>query len=476
MSAVEREQFANVIAELARRDGEKFRSWFPDSGPLGRAHYAKHVAFFAAGATYPERLFMKANRVGGSESGAYELTAHATGLYPAWWTGRRFTTPIDAWACGTNSETTRDIVQVKLCGSLDIAQATKREGGMLPAHLIVHASKRTHGLAGSLESLWVRHVSGGTSVIGLKTYEQGREAFEGTAKHVIWCDEEPPEDCYTEMLYRTVTTQGIVMTTFTPLKGRSRVVNGFLEPETEASREFKFYIQVGWDDVPHLDDATKRHIIATTPPFQVAARTQGEPSLGSGAVYPIPESEIRIKDFTLGDKWPRVLGLDGARSGFTAAVWLALDRETGTKYCYSVYKRSGVEVPIHASAIKSRGAWIPGVGDLSAVAKADGTQYLKLYQDEGLDVVLAEKAVETGVQDVWAELSTGRLKVFASCEPLFQEYRAYHRNEQGVIVKENDHVMDALRYAVRGKGRMIPPPSALKRLSLTPTSRGGWMA
>jgi hypothetical protein len=140
---------------------------------------------------------MKANRVGGSESGAYETTCHATDLYPPWWRGRRFETPVEIWACGTTSETTRDIMQVKFCGSLDIPNAPKREDGMLPDHLIIHEAKRTHGLLGALESVWVRHVSGGASVIGLKTYEQGREAFEGTAKHLIWCDEEPPEDCYT---------------------------------------------------------------------------------------------------------------------------------------------------------------------------------------------------------------------------------------------------------------------------------------
>ena len=83
--------------------------------------------------------------------------------------------------------------------------------GMLPGHLIVHHTKRPHGLPGSMESVWVRHVSGKNSVIGFKMYEQGRTSFEGTGKHVVWCDEEPPQDCYVEMLYRTITTKGIVL-------------------------------------------------------------------------------------------------------------------------------------------------------------------------------------------------------------------------------------------------------------------------
>src|SRR5438128_9055963 len=100
----------------------------------------------------------------------------------------------------------------------------------------------------------VRHVSGGLSILGLKTYEQGRQSFEGTATHVIWDDEEPPADVYTEQLYRTVTTKGILLTTFTPLQGMSEVVMGFLEPASDASQGFKWFIQAGWKDVPHLDE------------------------------------------------------------------------------------------------------------------------------------------------------------------------------------------------------------------------------
>ena len=65
---------------------------------------------------------------------------------------------------------------------------------------------------------------------GFKTYEQGRRAFEGEAKDFVWCDEEPPMDIYTEILYRLLTTKGLAWTTFTPLLGMSEVVMSFLEP------------------------------------------------------------------------------------------------------------------------------------------------------------------------------------------------------------------------------------------------------
>ena len=130
---------------------------------------------------------MAANRVGKSEAGAYELTCHLTGLYPHWWTGRRFTGPVEAWAVGTNSQTTRDIVQAKLLGSVQ-----EPGMGMIPAHLIARTIT-ARGLAGALEGAQVRHVTGGMSLLGLKSYEQGRKAFQGTEKHVVWLDEESEE-------------------------------------------------------------------------------------------------------------------------------------------------------------------------------------------------------------------------------------------------------------------------------------------
>ncbi|MGA2577408.1 MAG: terminase family protein [Bryobacteraceae bacterium] len=74
----------------------------------------------------------------------------------------------------------------------------------------------------------MRQVSGGTSVLGFKSYTQGRKSFEGTGQHVIWVDEECPYDVYLECLTRLLTTKGIAMLTFTPILGLTEVVLRFL--------------------------------------------------------------------------------------------------------------------------------------------------------------------------------------------------------------------------------------------------------
>ncbi len=84
------------------------------------------------------------------------------------------------------------------------------------------------GIPDLLDSIKVKHVSGGQSVIVLKTYASGREKFQGETLDFIWFDEECPADIYTEGLTRTNVGNGPVWMTFTPLLGMSEVVRRFL--------------------------------------------------------------------------------------------------------------------------------------------------------------------------------------------------------------------------------------------------------
>lgn len=453
----------------------KILLYFPDTGPVRRELYPKHMEFFAAGAQYKERLFVAANRIGKSESGAYEMACHLTGVYPDWWKGRRFTQPISAWACGSTSDTTRDIVQAKLMGEVG-----KEGTGMIPGDKIIHVTPR-RGVPGATESAWIRHISGKNSTLGFKTYEQKRKAFEGTARHVIWCDEEPPADCYTEIVFRTLTTAGIVYTTFTPLQGMTEVVKGFLEPDNKESLKHKWFIQAGWDHVPHIPAPEKAAVLATTPPHLILTRTMGEPSQGAGAIYPIPEREITCGLFEVPASWPRVYAMDVGWN-CTAALWGAKDPATGIIYIYSEHYASQGEPASHAQAIKSRGDWIPGVIDPASQGSSqiDGRKLMDMYVKLGLKLTPAGNAVETGITETWQLLVNGQVKIMSHLFNFFSEFRKYHRDDkgQGKIVKRYDHLMDCLRYLVasgREKMKIRPAsaPAAPKRADL---GSRGWMS
>ena len=210
-------------------------------------------------------------------------------------------------------------------------------------------------------------------------------------------------------------------------------------------------VQAGWADVPHLTDADIEDLSKSIAPHQREARMNGTPSLGSGAIYPVPEEDVVIEPFQIPAWYPRLYGLDVGWNR-TAAVWGAIDRDTDTIYLYSEHYRGQAEVPVHTKAIKLRGAWIPGVIDTAARGRsqADGKSLWSLYDEEGLILHKANKAVEAGLMETLDRLSSGRLKVFSTLQHWIAEYRLYRRDERGRVVKENDHLMDATRYLVMG--------------------------
>lgn len=165
---------------------------------------------------------MAANRAGKTIAGGCEVAYHLTGKYPRWWDGRRFVRPVVFTAAGDTGKTTRDIIQGKLLGPVNDLGT-----GLIPGDDIVDKRPKS-GVPDAYELVYVRHVSGGTSTLYLKSYDQKREAFQGNEMDGIWLDEEPPQDIYTECLLRTMTTDGIILLTFTPLRGMSDVVMSFL--------------------------------------------------------------------------------------------------------------------------------------------------------------------------------------------------------------------------------------------------------
>ena len=410
------------------------------------------MEFFAAGASKQERAFIAANRIGKTTAAAYELTCHLLGWYPSWWVGRRFSAPIVAWACGEDAKAMRESIQPILLGF----PLTEMGTGMIPAESIVGDPTKRAGVPEGIDSVAIRHSSGGVSRLTFKTYDQGRTSYQGARVDVVWDDEEPDMGIYTEGLTRTMSVvpgqpNGIVISTFTPLKGISAVVQMFLQGGRAAvANGPRFSIMAGWDDVPHLDAEAKAALIAAYPPHERDARSRGIPSLGSGAIYPVPEEDILCAPFQI-PAWYRLsFGLDVGWKR-TAAIWGALNPETDVLYLFHEYYRGQAEPSVHAQALKAPGAWIPGVVDPAARGRSqvDGQQLMQIYQGLGLTLTPADNAVESGIYDVWSRLSSGRLKAFNHLTNWLTELRIYRRDEKGKVVKDNDHLMDATRYLIK---------------------------
>lgn len=202
-------------------------TYFPDEGPLRRELYKKHVPFFAAGKRFRRRLFCAANKVGKSLSGGCEVAYHATGVYPHWWEGKTFDHPVLCWIANKSGKETRDINERVLLGPT--GDIDNRGTGLIPAHRIKDTSPKP-GIPNGCEFIYVRHVSGGTSVIQSKSFDAGREAFQGAPEvHVIWADEECPKAIADECVMRTMTCGGIMMFTYTPIMGLTELTIDMLD-------------------------------------------------------------------------------------------------------------------------------------------------------------------------------------------------------------------------------------------------------
>lgn len=222
-----------------------------------------------------------------------------------------------------------------------------------------------------------------------------------------------------------------------------------------------------WDDVPHLSAKAKADLLASIPPHLRDARSKGVPALGSGAIYPVAEADLLEDPFELPPYWPRAYGLDVGWNR-TAAAWGAWDRETDTLHVYAEHYVGQAEPALHAAAIRAKGLWVPGVIDPAARGRAqhDGTQLLARYADQGLNLSIADNGVESGIFEVWTRMTSGRLRIWRTCQNLVGELRLYRRDERGRVVKEHDHLMDALRYlCVSGLAVAQVPPDAARRMA-----------
>lgn len=378
------------------------------------------------------------------------MAIHATGLYPEWWEGRRFDGPVSVWTGSESNEASRDIVQKALLGD--------PEGtGWLPKENIVKAKSRQAGVPDVIDTIKVKHKSGGISTITLKTYEQGRKKWQGTSKHVIWLDEESPMEIFTEALTRTLDVKGLILQTFTPLLGNTDVVQHFVN-----SGKGIFYQNVTWDDAPHLDAEEKLRLANSYPAWERDARIKGIPMLGSGVVYPISDDDIKVTPFEIPAHWARICGMDFGIDHPAALVWLAWDRDADVLYLYDAYRKSNEVTAIISQAIKDRGAWIPVAWPHDGVNREKGTGIAlwKQYRDHGVTMLkysaryLDDKGgrqdIEPAVIDILERMKTGRLKVFSHLGEWFEEKRMYHRKD-GKIVDVKDDLMSATRYAVMMK-------------------------
>lgn len=458
--ALKRERLALLEEKERRLMGNRLARYRP---------YAKQKEFHAAGKIARERLLKAGNQLGKTWSAAFEVAMHLSGRYPNWWEGRRFDNAIKAWACGETTEVVRDSMQFLLLGKFDDMGT-----GTIPRDAIADRSTK-RGVPEAVDTIRVKHVSGGISALTFKSYDAGREKFQAATLDLVWFDEEPDDDIYLEGLTRTNATKGICLMTFTPLKGMTGTVKRFLIDKPPGTHVTTMTIY----DAEHYTEAEREAIIASYPAHIREARAMGVPTLGSGRIFPIDEATIKVDPFAIPEHWVQIAGIDFGWTHPSAAVNLAWDREADVIYVTKCARRKEVTPLLFSAEIKPWGDWLPWAwpsDGLQSTSSNQGRPIAEQYRELGLNMHERQathppdadqeegqggNGVDAGILEMLDRMQTGRFRVFSNLNDWFEEFRMYHRAD-GKIVKLDDDALDATRYAYMMRRHAVTRPAPMK--------------
>ncbi len=420
----------------------------------------------------PEKMLRAGNQLGKTHGTGFEFASHAVAIYPDWWKGRRFLKPPPiersvewmGWASCTTSEKTRDGAQLKLLGP--VLDQGGLGTGIIPLDNIVGKPTMARGISGFVDTVTVIRETGGKGHIQLKTYMQGREAYQGTPVDVNWLDEDVSRDddsIYGECLARKTTTRGIIMSSLTPLLGLSPLRKRYKERKGRECDEVLMTI----DDCRvsnggHIPDEDVPAIIAQYKASEVQTRVYGADMMGEGSVFDAPLDNLKhnLDPSDVPPYWPWMWGMDFRHSGSPttghpfAAVLGCWDRDADVIYVMHCERMLGL-ASSHVVAMKAVPRWQapvawPHDGGRGA-SIIDGETVAKTYRGLGLNMRPTHATLptggfnfEAGIREMENRFAAGKLKVANHLQNWIDEYTGYHRKD-GLVVKVDDDLLSATR-------------------------------
>jgi phage terminase large subunit-like protein len=426
--------------------------------------YRTQLEFFAAGSSgLHQRLLYGGNQSGKTLSCAAEVAWHATGQYPDWWTGKRFNKPLRIWVIGESGQLVRDTIQKKLCGDDEFGT------GMIGLESFGKKPVMVPGGTGAIDTLFVRHetdgITDGTTSITFKSFEMRREKLQSESVDLIWIDEKPSEDIYSELLARTSATDGHIIVSFTPVGagGASGVTYKFLsEPSSDRA-----VFRIRSEEVKHISEARREELSESYSDAERETRMEGTPQLGSGPVFPIEllpgltkpiYEQMDIPPFAR-----LIVGIDFGFSHPFAAALIAWDHSTGHIWVIDSFRMTKSSAQYHVSRIfgMCKGLRIPTSypHDGHTHDKGSGKSLAEQYRQFGANMLPSfavnhgtkNFSIEPGLEEIRELMFAGKLTIGSQNTELIEEMRNYHRDDNYKIVPQRDDLVSALRYAIMMK-------------------------
>ncbi|MBH1979956.1 hypothetical protein I8H89_00370 [Candidatus Saccharibacteria bacterium] len=172
------------------------------------------------------RVLFWGNRVGKTEWGGQEASMYAAVQHPF----KALKPPYEIWSACPSYDVQEHTTQQKLLRYIPPKSIEK----------IVYLRDKI------IKKIELKH---GITIL-FKSYEQGREKFQGAGVRLIWFDEEPPKDIWDESFVRIEAGQQLdVIMTMTPIKGMTWVYDRIYK---DTSNPDLFVSTAGWKDNPWL--------------------------------------------------------------------------------------------------------------------------------------------------------------------------------------------------------------------------------
>lgn len=329
------------------------------------------------------------------------------------------------------------------------------------------------------------------STIQFLTFDQDVDAHASADLHWVHFDEEPEGqhgwDVYRENLARLIDYNGDFSMTWTPLFGMSWSYEEFVadweeghDPATDVYEdEKKFLVRVDMDDNPHISQDAKEEYLAGLSAEEKRARKEGLVVHFGGMIYPEWGEHHVCEELTLEhvSQLDTIIAIDPGINT-TAVVFCGFDRDNAAWVYDELYLHEDQAIPEKVALTIKAALERWGVKDPMylidpsarnrASVNADNVQ--AAYLRAGLLCLSAQNAVEAGIFEVKRRLQhePPMLHVSKRCEQLLWERKRYRRkpneNNQSAfdVVKRDDHLMDAMRYACMARP-IAPSKPTFKR-------------
>lgn len=389
--------------ELLRLLQEKERRIQENPLKYAKSH-SKQKDFFQS--DKPIRVLFWGNRVGKTEGCAQEIARYAIGEKI------NVNLPIEIWCA---------------CPSYDVQKETtqKKLERYLPKNKIKHITYIKAGTWGEVELV------DGTK-INFKSYEQGREKFQGAGKRIIWFDEEPPKDIWEECVVRQEAgVQLDIIMSMTPIKGMTWVYDDLF---MQTGRNDLFISEASWDDNPYLTQKQKDLMTANLSDEAIQVRKFGKFVKRVGLVCNWWDREKNVMEYSATPPYDFYEVLDGGFSDPAAYLLIGLSPD-GDVHVVDGFREKGLS---DGEIVSRRNQKIAGLRIINGWLDYPDERLQENLHKLGMKLDRVEKVV--GDTQGWDELVAERLAEYGKMQRGTGKPRLFINHKLDWLIQEIENL------------------------------------